>query len=451
MVRSHGVEALGVMLIVAGAIQILAGVLRVGQWFRAVAPSVVTGMLAGIGILIVAAQLHVFIDDAPRASGLANLTGIPESFIKAVSPPAGTVHHHAAIVGLATLVSMILWKKLKPKKLKFLPEALIGVVVGAAVATGFDFAIKHVLVPDNLLDAVRIPSLESFKLLAQPAIWVGIATIAFVASAETLLSASAVDRMHSGPASKFDKELVAQGLGNSLAGVLGALPLTGVIVRSAANVEAGAKTRLSAMLHGVWLLVFVAALPFVLRLVPMASLAAILVYIGAKLVDWRAIVALRRYGRGEVAICLVTIVGIVAVDLLSGVIAGLVFAAVRLLYRMSKLEVRVENRGDHYQMWLRGAATFVGIPKLAAALETMPRGSEVHLNIAELAHTDHAALEILASWEKRHAATGGMVLVEWRDLEAMARRKPKPTDVEAADAAAAARDDAANEPIPAAK
>jgi MFS superfamily sulfate permease-like transporter len=167
--------------------------------------------------------------------------------------------------------------------------------------------------------------------------------IAFIASAESLLSAAAVDRLHQGSRSNFDRELAAQGFGNMVCGVFGALPMTGVIVRSSVNVEAGAKTRLSAILHGVWLLILVAVTPSVLKLIPTSSLAAILVVTGYKLVKVEDIQKLRQYGRIPLFIYFATLGGIIADDLLFGVLLGLVLSAIKLIYKVSHLTIRLER------------------------------------------------------------------------------------------------------------
>jgi MFS superfamily sulfate permease-like transporter len=144
--------------------------------------------------------------------------------------------------------------------------------------------------------------------LLEPITWLFIAQLAVIASAETLLCASAVDRMHRGPRTDYDRELRAQGVGNMLCGLLCALPMTGVIVRSGANLQAGAKTRLSAILHGLWLLLFVSAFAWLLRNIPTAALAGILVYSGFKLVDLHAARALAKRGRSELFIYVATVV-----------------------------------------------------------------------------------------------------------------------------------------------
>lgn len=251
LIQEYGIEMLGPVLLLAGFMQWLAGTFKIGQIFRAMSPAVIYGMLAGIGILIFASQFHVAIDDKPHTHGLENLLAIPASIQKAVFPPAGSNHHIAALIAIATVATIILWDKLKPQRLRLLPGALIGVVLTTAIATSLRLPIQYVNVPGNLLEAVQLPQPAGlFRLLHAPLILEALA-IAFIASAESLLSAVAVDRLHSGERTDFDKELSAQGIGNMICGVLGALPMTGVIARSSVNVEAGGKTRLSAILHGV--------------------------------------------------------------------------------------------------------------------------------------------------------------------------------------------------------
>ena len=244
--------------------------------------------------------------------------------------------------------------------------------------------------------------------------------IAVVASAETLLCATAVDQMHQGPRTRYDRELLAQGAGNVVCGFFGALPMTGVIVRSSANVQAGARTRLSAILHGIWLLIFVAGLAFLLRLVPTASLAAILVYTGFKLVNPKSIKELRRYGWGEVMIYAATVSTIVVFDLLTGVLVGIGLAAAKLLYTFSHLAVELNpNPGtNQVTLSLQGAATFVRLPRLASELEKVPERAELHVDLQHLDYIDHACLDVLMNWAKQHESTGGTLVVDWESLHA---------------------------------
>jgi MFS superfamily sulfate permease-like transporter len=432
LVQDHGLLMLGVVGLIAGALQLLAGVLKLGQWFRAISPSVIHGMLAGIGVLIFASQLHVMLDDTPRSSGLANIAAIPEA-VMTLLPIDDSVHHLAAMAGVVTIITIILWNKFKPKRLGLLPGPLLGVLTGTAFALIFALPINLVDLPANLASGLNIPTAEALGGLLRPEILLLGAVFAFVASAETLLCATAVDKMHIGTRTDYDKELRAQGIGNLICGGLGALPMTGVIVRSAANVEAGATTRISAILHGAWLLLAVVAFPFILNEIPTSVLAAILVYTGYKLVNVAQIRKIAEFGRQELAIYFITLVGVVTIDLLTGVILGFAVATLKLVYTFSHLDISVthDKPANRIDVSMTGSATFFSIPKLSSTLEGSPFGSEVHLHVEKLDYIDHACLEMLSSWEKLHESTGGKLVVEWSDLvERYGRRAEDPTKTE---------------------
>jgi MFS superfamily sulfate permease-like transporter len=422
LVSTHGIELLGPVVLVAGVAQFVAGIARTGQWFRAISPAVIHGMLAGIGVLIFASQFHIMVDDAPRGSGIRNLISIPEAIWKAFSPAEGTTHQIAAAVGLLTILTLVAWASWRPKRLRMLPGPLVAVVVGTVAAAAFGLTLKYVNVPTNLLDSVTMPTLAAVLSVVQTQELLTTAiALAFIASAETLLCASAVDQMHTGPRANYDRELAAQGIGNIVCGTLGALPMTGVIVRSSANLEAGGQTRASAVMHGVWLLAFVVAMPGLLRLIPTSALAAILVYTGYKLVSPARIRTLARFGRSEVAIYFATMTGIVVIDLLSGVLIGVALALAKLLYTLSNLKIRVEQTPERVDIHLEGAATFIGLPKLAKVLETIPPGPERHVHFEHLTHVDHACLDLIASFKNQQEKSGASVVVELDELEQRSR------------------------------
>lgn len=427
LVRDYGIESLGPLLIVAGALQMVAGFLKVGQWFRAMSPAVVYGMLAGIGVLIFASQFHVMVDDKPRQHGWENLLSIPESVQKGMFPFDGSVHEMAAGIGLLTILIIVLWNKFKPKPLAFLPGALLGVATATLLAGALGLPIQRVDVPESLLEAIAVPSMATFSELKDWHMLFAAAALAFVASAETLLSAVAVDQMHTGPRTNYDRELMAQGVGNTLCGVVGGLPMTGVIVRSSANVQAGAQTRLSTILHGAWLLAAVVLLPGLLQQVPIASLAAVLVFTGYKLVDIKQVKRLAQYGRFPVVIYAATVIGIVGVDLLTGVLVGVALSVVKLLYKVTYLGVRLvmsenDTRGDLY---LEGAATFLRLPALAAQLDRVPPGTTLHVHLDRLSYIDHSCMELLSNWERQAAERGSRLIVEWAGLEKRFRNEPQ--------------------------
>jgi MFS superfamily sulfate permease-like transporter len=421
-IQTYGMEKLGVIILLAGIHQMIAAWLQLGQWFRAVSPAVIHGMLSGLGLLILAGQFHIMIDDAPRANGLENILSIPAGIWKAVFPvEGGPAHQEAAAVGVLTIATIFLWNKFIPKKLQAVPGVLVGVVLATSATVFYDLPIAHVKVRDNLLTVIDLPNLSDLAHLLDTSLLSASLAMAFIASVETLLSATAVDQLHSGPRTRYNKELFSQGVGNALCGFLGALPMTGVIVRSSANVQAGAQTRASAIFHGIWLLLFVAYLPFVLRLIPTACLGAVLVFTGYKLMNVEVIHELKEYGRSEVAIYFGTLGAIVATNLLTGVLVGVGLAIAKLLYTTQNLEAHLEQQAGvspvTYRFHLMGIATFVSLPKLATALEDIPPGVTVEIHFESLRHLDHACLNILESWAKLHEQKGGRVVIDWEKLQ----------------------------------
>jgi MFS superfamily sulfate permease-like transporter len=421
-IQTHGFEMLGPVIVAAGVLQLVAGAFKVGQLFRAIAPAVIYGMLAGIGVLIFGAQFHVMIDDAPRANGILNLLSIPEAIWKGLWPIDGNTHHLAAWLGAGTIISLLLWTRFAPKRFKWLPGALVGVVFATGVAQMFSMPVRYVDLPASLFGALSMPNFGNFGRLGEVELIIAAITLAFVASAETLLSAAAVDQMHDGPRANYNRELMSQGVGNTLAGLLGGLPMTGVIVRSATNVQAGGKTRRSAMLHGMWLLVLVAAAPQVLRAVPVCSLAAILVYTGYKLVNPHNIRRMIEYGGAPFGIYLVTLVMIVATDLLTGIVSGIVLSLVKVLYSLTHMKIRVAEGSRHVELHLGGAATFLRLPALLDTLEKLPKDAEVHVHFHDLDYIDHACLDAISSWEKQRNKKGAPAIVEWNGLMEKYRR-----------------------------
>ena len=391
IVADHGIGALGPILLLAGALQCLAGMLRLGGWFRAISPAVVHGMLAGIGVLIVAGQLQVLVDNKPQASGLDNLLAAPGAFL-GLLPLDGAGGEAALLVGLVTIAVMIGWEKLRPAALRLVPGALLGVGAGTALAAALALPVLHVSVPDRLWDAVALPNGEALSQMLQPGLALTALALAFVASAESLLSASAVDRMQDRVRTNYDRELFAQGVGNGLSGLLGGIPMTGVIVRSSANVQAGAVTRMSTILHGIAILVFVALLPGVLRLVPTAALAGVLVVTGWRLIGVHHLLdLLRHHGRMPAAIWAATFAGVVTTDLLTGVLAGLALSVVESVWplRRPAFRVRKIDTGAGTELRLAGTATFLRLPQLLSAVEAAPTDRDVRIRTRGLWHIDH--------------------------------------------------------------
>jgi len=416
LVQQHGLPMLGVIVLLAGLIQVAAGLLKLGQWFRAVSPAVIHGMLIGIGLLILTGQFHVMLDGKPVGNGIENLFAIPDALSRAFSD--GGTPFDAMCIGALSIAVMALWGAYAPKLLKILPAPLIAVVVAMIAAAYLDLPIAFVVVPDNIWSVIQYPTLTTIERALDNRILIAAISVAFIASAETLLCASAVDQMHQGERTKYDKELTAQGVGNTICGLFGVLPMTGVIVRSSANIESGAKTRASTILHGLWLLLFAAVVPFTLRYIPVSSLAAVLVFTGYKLAYPKALPKLLEYGKSEVAIAAVTIATIVSTDLLKGVVLGLALSLIKLLYVFSQLEIDYEEDAKKRTVHLKlhGSATLIRLPKIASVLEKIPPGAEVHVHVEKLHYIDHACLDLLSNWEKQHEATNGRLVIKWDEL-----------------------------------
>ncbi|MFV2198982.1 SulP family inorganic anion transporter [Nocardiopsis sp. LOL_012] len=402
LVLTHGWRVTCLITLLAGLVQITLGAFRIARAALAVSPAVVHGMLAGVGITIALAQLHVVLGGAPQSSALANIADLPEQI----------THNHtpAVAVGVITVAIMFGWNRI-PALGRFrpamVPAALVAVGAATAVATFADWEVATVALPASLSDAWTGPLLPASGQWHGVAL--GVATVAMVASVETLLSAIAVDRLHNGQRVRLDRELVGQGAANTVSGALGGLPIAGAIVRSSTSVRAGARTRLATVLHGVWVLVFVALFAQVVALIPMAALAALLVFIGVQMVSIAHLRDLRRHH--EHGIYLATLLGAVFLGLLEGVFIGFALAMIIALRRLTKLTVLTEERGGRVHVSVHGSLTFLGVPRLTHVLRTVPEGAPVDLDL-HVDFMDHAAFEAIHAWRVDHERTGGSVDID---------------------------------------
>ncbi|GLS31708.1 Sulfate permease, MFS superfamily [Mesorhizobium albiziae] len=412
IVRDFGLTGLAVILTLAGLIQLIAGVLRLGGWFRAISPSVVHGMLAGIGVLIVVSQLQILFGHKPQPSGIENLLELPLDLLGLMagklSSSSGSVVA-TLCVGLLTIIGMLGWERLRPAALKPVPGALVGVLAATVLVSAAGLGVETINVPASILSTLSLPDAAGFVQMLSPAVVIMALALAFIASAETLLSAAAVDRMHDGVRTDYDKELRAQGIGNFLCGILGAIPMTGVIVRSSANVQAGAATRLSTILHGAWILALVVLFPGLLSLIPMASLAGVLVVTGWRLVDVNHVTHLKKaYGLLPALIWSATLIAVVVADLLTGVLVGIALSLVELIPHRRRLSLRIdeEQRDGKHEIALIGRATFITLPKLYRVFDAIPASASLKLDLERLTHIDHSCAEMLRDWVQRRKARG---------------------------------------------
>ncbi|MFD2683849.1 SulP family inorganic anion transporter [Streptomyces phyllanthi] len=386
-VMEFGVAMLGVIVLFSGILQIILGLVRFGRFFQAISLAVVQGMLAGIGLPLMFSQAYPVADAKAPGTPIENMAGIPGLIVDTVSNPQAMI---AAGLGILTVVLSFMWKNV-PGPIKKIPAALVAVGVGIAVASLPGVNVKTLQV-GNLLASVDVPGPEQFAGLADVGIITAILTFTVIASAESLFTAAAVDRMHDGPRTRYNPELIAQGAGNTVAGILGALPITAVVARSSANVQAGAKTRTSRTLHGLWLLAFALLLPQVLALIPISVLAGVLVHSGWKLFAPGEFPKMWRQDRGEFAVMTLTTLVIVATALLEGVLVGLAAGIVLAALRMSQTVIKQHIEEDTAKVVMAGNATFLRLPEVIEALEAAAEAGKprIRLDLTGVTHLDHA-------------------------------------------------------------
>ncbi|MGP3691486.1 SulP family inorganic anion transporter [Streptomyces sp. IBSNAI002] len=398
-VHTYGLAALGPLVLAAGVLQILLGALRCGGWFRAISYAVVEGMLAGIGLVIVLVQLYAAAGTTAPGSALDRIGALPTLAGHALTSP---VARASLLLAVLVIAVMALWPKL-PGRPGAVPAALAAVSLAVVVRLAFELPVATVEIT-SLSDAVHLPDLGAVTGLPVAGALGTVLAIALIASAESLFGAAAVDRLHDGPRTDFDKELMAQGAGNAAAGFLGALPLTAVVVRSAANVQAGARTKTSRVLHGLWLLLFAAFAPAVLTLVPVCALAGLLLHAGVRLLPLNRLRGLWRQHRGEAVILLVTAGAIVTAGMFEGVLAGLALSVAHCAWRLSAVRVDQQVAGHCVTVRITGNATFLRLPVLLDGLAAVPAHLPVSLDLSGLRHCDPACAAALHEWAARRAA-----------------------------------------------
>jgi len=394
-VQLHGLKALGIIVVIAGVLQMLMGILKLARIALLMSPAVLHAMLAGIGILITLGQIQVILGGKPLGSAWHNLSHLPGLLAER--------NNAALIVGLVTLTTLVLWNRWIAPRFKAVPGSLVSIVVGTVVSFAIDGDVARVSVGGGLLDGLAPPSLDGQSLagLFQSAL-----ALTVVASAESLLCAVATDKLHTGDRADLDRELFGQGLGNLCSGLLGGLPLTGVIVRSSANIASGATHRLSAILHGVWIALFVLVGAGLLARLPMAALAALLVHVGLNLVKLKEVRKLIRYR--EWPVYAATLAGVVFINLLWGIGIGFGLALIIAMKRLAEARVEIKTEGAVHVVCIQGQLSFLSVPSIMSRLGAIPTGAHVRLRL-EIDHLDHAALEAIRDWWVGHENAGGRV------------------------------------------
>lgn len=401
VIQEFGFAGACAVFAVAGVMQIALGVARVARFMTAIPPAVVHGMLAGIGVVIAVAQFQVILGGTPQSSVLANLGALPANLAGAGLVSVG--------IGALTLAILVLWPRLKFGFAQRIPGSLVAILVATAASLPFGDALARVQIGADLFGSLTRPD------WAPAAGWgrfaLSAAVIALIASVESLLSAIATDKMHAGPRANLDRELIGQGVANLASGMAGGIPVTGVIVRSSANVASGARTRWSAILHGVWILVFVVGFSAWISKIPMAALAGLLVLVGVNLVKPAHVRELGRFN--ERGVYFVTLFGILATNLLAGIGMGLAYAALRLNWKQRHAEFELRDAPkSSWTLRVKGESLcFLSVPRLNEQLRLAPADVPARLHV-ECGKMDHAVFEAIVSWKSARERMGAKTNVE---------------------------------------
>lgn len=408
------IELLFISVAIAGVLQLLLGLFRLGGFTHFIPSAVIKGMLSAIGVLLISKQVPLLLGyDRPDfwTDQLFNLFTFRHgfsnfrSFYEALSPSV-------VVIGVLSALTMWLWEKKAGKRLGFLPATIVVVLTGSLAAAALPLccpawqlsASQYVVLPANMWQQISWP--QWHEITDNTLVWRYAVIICFVASLETLLSIEAIDKLD--PYNRLtpqNRELMAQGTGNILSGLLGGLPITAVIVRSAANAEAGARTRLSAITHAIWLLLAVAvAVPLINR-IPYCVLAVILTRTGYNLVKPAMVKAVFKQGREQFMPFVFTVGSILLTDLLIGVVIGIVYSLyfiVKHTYRAGfALSHRHHAGVDEYRIHLAQNVSFMNKRRLKETLDQIPMYSVVHISGDECVYIDYDILEIIHDYKKK--------------------------------------------------
>ncbi|MGR8929940.1 MAG: SulP family inorganic anion transporter [Gammaproteobacteria bacterium] len=415
-------------IVVASVFQVLLGVFKAGKLSAFFPTSVVHGMLAAIGIIIMVKQVHTLLGVKPVAKSLFGaIAEIPHSI--------ATMNPEVSAIGLLSLALLITWALIKNKTLKMIPAPIIVVLVGLALGQFFDLDHEHkylflpnteflphhefsigpaflVSVPENFLAGFYFPD---FGKIATGEFWFAVLTICLVGSLESLLSAAAVDKLDPYKRdSDLNRDLAAVGTGNMISGMIGGLPMIAEIVRSSANVNNGAKTGWANFFHGACLLIFVALFPKLIHEIPMSSLAALLVFTGFRLASPKEFAKTLEVGVDHFTVFVITIIGVLATDLLVGVAIGIVAELLIHLIRGLKLDnifsiaYRVNQTApDTYHISVSGSAVFSNFISLKSLLADFPSQKQVFFDLSDTDLIDHTVMEFIHHFQEEYRQAGG--------------------------------------------
>jgi len=404
-------------IVVAGAVQILMGLFKLPKFADFFPLSAVHGMLAAIGIIIMSKQIHLAVGIAP-----GELKGKePLELLEMVPHSLMHMEYHIAIVGLVSLMIMFGWKYLSFSFLKKVPPALVVLIVAVLLGQFFhlfepayrDF--KPLINPGEFTLAYNV-DFGGMKGDLLPVFIKYVAMFALVGSLESLLTVKAIDLLD--PFKRkadLSRDVTAVGAANVVAGILGGLPMISEVARSSANINNGGKTRWANLFHGICLLIFVVALSPLIKMVPVAALAAMLIFVGFRLASPTEFRHIYHIGKEQLIIFLVTIVATLSTDLLIGIAAGIITKVIiQLVYGVKlshifdpKIEVKTEH--DIQYVYVPRAAVFTNYLNLKSKLEALPKGKKIHLDFCDSPYVDHTVMENITRFKNDYESSGGQM------------------------------------------
>ncbi|MFI1842829.1 bifunctional SulP family inorganic anion transporter/carbonic anhydrase [Streptomyces microflavus] len=410
LIQVYGWRTTCAITVGAGLLQILLGTLGAARNALAVSPAIVHGTLAGIGVAIALAQLHIMLGGSPQSSVVANALALPQQLAR-ISPAA-------PLIGTLTIAVLLLWPRLPGRvgrTVRRIPAALASVVIATSVAAVATPGLARVDLPSWRSHA--LPELPQGPVLA---LATAVFTVLLVASLESLLAAVAVDKLAADRAgeqapltspapprrSDLDRELRGQGIANTLTGLLGGLPVAGGVVRGSANVRAVATGRASTVLHGVWVLLAAGLLITVFEWIPLAALAALVMVVGVQMVSFAHIRNVHKHR--EFPVYAATVAGVVAFGALAGVAVGVGVAVIVSLHRLGRTKITSTEQDGRHVVTVHGQLTFLAVPRLTRALGQLPPGVDATVELDGF-FMDHAAYEAIQAWRGAQLAQGGRV------------------------------------------
>ena len=398
-------------VIIAGLFQILIGVLKLGVFASYFPSSVIKGMMAAIGIILISKQIPLALGYHQPDFWTSGFIQIftSKNFLGNLAEFNSNITRSAVLISAISLAILIFLKQPKNKKFNIIPASLVVVIFGIVINYlltyfGSSYALKTnqlVSIPSNIFAEIKFPDFS--KILSNSEIWKDGILIGILATLETLLCIEAMDKLDKhNRITPVNRELIAQGVGNFLCGILGAIPLTAVVVRGSANIQAGAKTKVSSFVHGVFLLLSVLLIPFLINLIPYASLSAILILTGFGLTKLKIYKSLFKLGLKQFIPFISTIIIILVTDLLIGVSIGLLISVYYIIKENFKENYNLEKNHlqglDYYTLKLHSNVTFLNKVEIKNTLDKVPPYSELTIDGSDVHFIDYDVLEIISDF-----------------------------------------------------